>query len=248
MGLLEFLRVPAQATIASLGAGHLVSIAMLPPLGREPGIHLEGEHEPHPPVYARLLKVFRALLPTSYLVLTALSPYLPIAFGAMGIEQGGQAPYAATWTLARVVMFVALERWHGWHGKWWPAVAAVLLLLGGFGTAVLAPRLGGSGLPLMLAGLLAFGCGMAAIYTGSLYYAMEVERADVEAGSTHEALIGVGYTGGPACGLIALAAASASVIGRDSADVGMLGLVGVIALVVAIAAGLRAAKLRNGAA
>jgi hypothetical protein len=237
----------APALMASLGVGHALSILLLWPLGREPGVHLEGEHEPHPPVYERLLTVFRVLLPTSYIVLTALSPYLPAALSAMGVRGEWQTPFAATWTFARVIMFFALQRWHGWHGRWWPAIAAVVLLLGGFGGAVLAPRLGSASWPVMFAGLFAFGCGMAAIYTGSLYYAMEVERADVDAGSTHEALIGVGYAGGPACGLFAAFAAHVGVIGSNSGDVGMLGLVGVIALSAALAAGAKASRLRNQA-
>src|SRR5207249_9976892 len=124
----------------------------------------------------------------------------------------------------------------------WPAAGAVVLLLGGFAAAVLAPRLREAGVPVMVLGLAAFGAGMAAIYTGSLYYAMEVERADVEAGSTHEALIGVGYSGGPACGLLALLAVELGAAPAGSADVVMLGTVGVIALTLSAGAGWRAAR------
>ncbi len=239
----------APALMATLGAGHLASMLLLIPLGREPGVHVHGEHEPHPPVYTRLLATFRVLLPTSYMVLTALSPYLPAALTSMNIPQAWQTPLAATWTAARVVMFFALERWHGWHGRWWPAVGAVALLLGGFAAAVLAPRLGtgGASLVVMIVGLAAFGGGMAAIYTGALYYAMEVERADVEAGSTHEALIGVGYAGGPACGLAAGLAAQAGLIALESTDYAMLGTVGVISLSLVIGTGLRTVRGQNAA-
>ena len=44
---------------------------------------------------------------------------------------------------------------------------------------------------------------IATIYTGAIYYAMAVGHSEVDAGGTHEALIGVGYTVGPACGLVA---------------------------------------------
>ena len=216
-------------------------------MGAEPGIHLAEEHEPHPPAYLRLLGTFRVLLPTSYLVLTALAPYLPTALGRLGVQQEWRPVLGATWTAGRLLTFGLMERWHGWHGRWWPAVVAVALLLGGFAAAVLSPLLGPgpAGLAAMLGGLAAFGLGMAAIYTGSLYYAMECERDDVEAGSRHETLIGVGYSGGPACGLVAGMTVQAGLIQSGSREVLVLGLVGAIALGVVSAAGWRVVR-RNG--
>ena len=64
-------------------------------------------------------------------------------------------------------------------------------------------------LPLMLAGFAAFGAGMGIVYYAALYYAMAVGRAEVDAGGTHEGLIGLGYSIGPLTGLISLALASA---------------------------------------
>ena len=48
-----------------------------------------------------------------------------------------------------------------------------------------------------------FGVAQGVVYVGSLYYAMEVGASGVDAGGAHEGLIGVGYTLGPLCGLIA---------------------------------------------
>lgn len=235
-----------QGVIAGLGVVHLLSVGLVWALGAEPGAHLEGEHEAHPASYAQLLATFRVLLPTSYVVLTALNPYLPTVLTRLGVDPSWQPPLGATWTAGRVITFVTLERWHGWHGKWWPAAVAVALLLGGSGAAVFSQHIGGDvGVAVCLAGLLAFGVGMAAIYTGSLYYAMECEREEVEAGSRHEALIGVGYTGGPACGLVAVFATHAGVVGAGGADALMLGMVGVIALGAAGGAGVRLARSRR---
>ncbi|GIW73571.1 MAG: hypothetical protein KatS3mg103_0093 [Phycisphaerales bacterium] len=58
---------------------------------------------------------------------------------------------------------------------------------------------------LVLLGLAVLGWGAGMIYTGALYYAMEVGDARIDAGGTHEALIGLGYLGGPAVGLAAYA-------------------------------------------
>lgn len=221
----------APQVIASLTLVHWLSLLLLKPMGREPGVHLEGEHEPHPPVYHRLLPTFRVLLPTSYMVLTALQPYLPTALAKLGVRSDWQTPIASTWTAGRVLTFILLERWHGWHGRWYPAIVGVLLLLGGFAAAVVSPLMTppAAGLALLIAGLACFGVGMATIYTAALYYAMEVEVAQVDAGGKHEALIGVGYTVGPACGLAAGFAASTHLVPGQGADLVMLGLVATLA-------------------
>jgi hypothetical protein len=239
---------PAQL-IASLGLVHVGALALVWRMGREPGKHLEEHHEAAPLIYTQLLTTFRILLPVTYLVMMALTPYLPRLLVSVGVDIGWQAPLAATWTAARVVCFLLLERWHGWHGRWYPAVAGMALLLGGFGMAVLAPLAGSGGpaLALVIGGLSAFGLGMATIYTGALYYALTVGQAEVEAGGTHEALIGVGYTVGPACGLLALALVEARGVPKDGAfEVAMLVLVGVIALAAAGVAGWRSWKIARG--
>jgi len=84
----------------------------------------------------------------------------------------------------------------------------------------------------MLGGLAAFGVGMSTIYTAALYYAMEVEKAEVEAGGMHEALIGLGYTGGPACGLAGVGMVATQMVGEGAGPVVTLSMVGVIALAV----------------
>src|SRR5439155_38040 len=83
----------------ALGGGRRGSLRVAGPRGREPGVPLEGEHGPDPPVYRSLLATFRVLLPTSYMVLTALSPYLPAALTSMQVREGWQTPVAATWTV-----------------------------------------------------------------------------------------------------------------------------------------------------
>jgi hypothetical protein len=234
----------APQVIASLTLVHWLSLLLLKPMGREPGIHLEGEHEPHPPVYHRLLATFRVLLPTSYMVLTALQPYLPTALAKLGVRSDWQTPIASTWTAGRVLTFILLERWHGWHGRWYPAIVGILLLLGGFAAAVISPLVtpAAAGLSLMIAGLACFGVGMATIYTAALYYAMEVGVAQVDAGGKHEALIGVGYTVGPACGLAAGFAASTQLVSGQATNLVMLGLVATLATGVVCVTAIRVSR------
>jgi hypothetical protein len=227
---------------------HIVSMALLPALGSEPARHIHQDHEPHPPVYGQLLITFRVLLPTSYLVVMALSPFLPTVLTRLEVSTAWQTPMAATWMLGRLVTFAIMERWHGWHGRWYPAVAGIGLLLGGFGLAVLCPHLTSphAAIPLLLTGLAGFGVGMATIYAAALYYAMEVGQAEVEAGGKHEALIGLGYTGGPTCGLLSLWAVQSGVIVKDSFEPAVLVLVGTVAAAAGGVAAYRSWKAAGG--
>ncbi len=240
--------LPAMG-IAALGLLHLLTIGLLAPIGPEPGRHLDEAHDPHPASYRQLLVTFRILLPTSYIVLTALLPYLPTAFARLGVPTGLHMALAATWLAARVGAFVLLERWHGWHGRWYPPIAGGLLMLTGFGAAVLAPAMpepGGAALALIIAGLGAFGIGMAVIYCGALYYAMEVGDAKVEAGGTHEALIGIGYTGGPLLGLIAIKAVDTGWLPSGSFEFTLLASVAAVAAGAALVAAWRSWRAAAG--
>ncbi len=234
--------------ITALGVLHVLTIAPLIAFRREPGRHLEDTHEPHPASYQQLLVTFRILLPTSYIVVTALIPYLPGAFDRLGVPTELHMALAATWLAARVGAFICLERWHGWHGRWYPPILGGVLMLAGFGITVLAPTMpepGAGAIILTIAGLAAFGVGMAVIYSGALYYAMEVGDARVEAGGTHEALIGVGYTVGPLLGLLAVGAEAGGWLPRRSFEYALLTTVALVA--VGAAARRRVALLEDRA-
>lgn len=238
----------AVIAIALVGLVHLASLLFLPFVGREPGRHLHDTHEPHPEVYRRLLLTFRVLLPTSYIVSTALNPVLPSILDSLHIRKSLQPGLAGTWTEARVIVFFLLERWHGWHGRWYPAIAGPGVLVVGFAMVLLSPLIAAEHLPaaraFALSGLALFGVAMATIYTAALYYAMEVGQAEVEAGGTHEALIGVGYSGGPTCGLLALATFHAGWTG--SLDSTVLVYVAGVALVGGGVAATRALRPGRG--
>jgi hypothetical protein len=195
--------------IVGVGVIHLGSVGLLAFFTSFPAAHKHEDHHPAPPVYARLLGVFRMQLPTSYLVYSALTPYLPRACDALAIADDWRTPLAATWLAARVLAFAGLQRWHGWHGRWATAWAGSFVLLLGFGAAVLSGTIGRhagreAGIAALIAGLAVFGVGMGIIYCAALYYAMAVGNAQVDAGGKHEALIGVGYGAGPICGLAAI--------------------------------------------
>lgn len=182
-----------------LGLIHLMCLVPVARLSPEAPRHIDEPHEPHPPAYVGLLATFRWLLVLSYVLLATLNPILPWRLDQTGLEIGWQTPLVSAWMVSRVAMFVLLQRWGGWHGRWRTPIWSSGLMLAGFLLVLFAG--GRSGI---IAGLLMFGGGIGAIYAAALYYAMEVGGAEVDAGGTHEAMIGAGYTLGPVIGLIAV--------------------------------------------
>jgi hypothetical protein len=236
--LVPFLGIAALITSSpslgflGLGVVHLACAVFLVTFEREPAPHLEEAHEPHPPVYTQLLFVFRMLLPTGYFVFSAMNPILSSFMEQMGVAAVWRPIVAMSWLASRTASFGVLGRWQGWHGKWGFPIAGTVGLLVGFALAVLAPLLGKGVAPvaMMTAGLVVFGAGMAMIYSGAIYYAMEVGKAEVDAGGTHEALVGVGYVVGPACGLAAAGSIRYGITGAAWFEILVLGVVGAIGL------------------
>ncbi len=249
-GMAPLLDRAPLAVLLVFGLIQMVSTVLVLPMGREPGGHLPEQHELHPPVYLPLLTTFRLLLPTSFYVVSVWSPFAPEALDRLGVEIGWQTPVAATWMLSRLVVFFAMERWHGWHGKWWLVVVGAAGMVGGIGVALAAPLVGGAvGLGLLLAGLAMLGVGNGVIYVASLYYAMEVGRGKVEAGGTHEALIGMGFAGGPLTGLLAVGAVRSGVLPEGAGlNLAVLALLGIVLGIVGIWVGRQVAAATRRAA
>ncbi|MGD9688475.1 MAG: MFS transporter [Phycisphaerales bacterium] len=164
----------------------------------------------HPPVYARLLAAHQWLLPVAFLGISALAPYLTIAFERLKVPPVWETPLIAVWMIARVAAFGAMERWHGWHGRWTTPVVGTALVLMSLALVILVPVFvpggGALGIGVLCAGLVGFGAGVGMVYAATLYYTMEVGSAELEASGLFETLIGVGYVMGPLCGLVGSAA------------------------------------------
>ena len=190
--------------IALLGILQLLMGTVLYWFPSHPPKHLPEHHEPHPYIYVPLLTLFRVMLIASYIVISTLSPLLPIVEDKLGVDVIWKTPLASAWLTSRVFLFFFFERWHGWHGKWWTPWTGMGLLLIGFSACMLSPTAQSAGLALLMIGLFIMGIGMAITYYGALYYAMAVGNAEVDASGKHEAVIGMGYTIGPLCGLAGL--------------------------------------------
>jgi hypothetical protein len=210
---------------------HGASLVLLLAFPGAPARHEDDAHAV-PPSYRGLLGIHRLLLALTYFVMYTLSPYLPRLVETLGIGATWHTPLASVWMFARVVTFLGMERWHGWHGRFATALLGALALVFGFAAIVLAPLAapGAPAVALFTLGLVAFGAGAAALYTAALYYVMEVGAAGVDAGGSHEALIGLGYTLGPACGLFVTELAVRTGVSDTARDGLLLGIVATSAL------------------
>lgn len=234
----------------ALSGVHVLCIAAAVWLPRDTRPHEHSEHAA-PESYRRLLSVFRGLLPMSYIVLSGIAPYMPFALDRVGVDTVAQPAVAATWMVSRFATFLLLERWHGWHGRMSPAVAAIVLLVVGVVVVLLAPVIAPDtpgldtlALAVLLSGLALVGVGCGVVYVAALYYALEVGAAEIDAGGAHEGLIGLGYVAGPALGLVSVAAASTTqAVGSEQM---MMLLIGGVCAAVSVVVLVRVGKARSG--
>jgi len=210
--------------IGGLAGAHVLALIALAGFSKWPSEHdPEAASEHVPAGYSPLLRSARVLLPLSYVLASGLAPILPYRFEQLGVDVSWETPSTATWMIARVLALVVMWRLAFWHGRWGTLLVGALATIGGFTVVVLAPRLS-----IMLAGFACMGAGLGVIYYAALYYAMAVGQAEVEAGGTHEGLIGAGYTAGPLAGLAGTA------IGGGVAIVGVMWTLTVVAGIAAI--------------
>jgi len=230
--------------MAMLGGIHLASVIFLRFFPPNPAPHGDGSHEPHPPHYAALLVAFRMLLPASYVASSALMPLLPTLTENLNVVPVLHTVITAIYLATRSLTFLGFQFLRGWHGRWWPAIVCPTLLIVGFAFVVFAGRSAdafgaAAGWTSLIGGLIAFGVGMAGIYSAALYYAMEVGNAQVDAGGAHETLIGVGYTIGPALGLGAALAIDAGRLAPGAFEPVVLSGVALVVVAVAVVVGAR---------
>jgi hypothetical protein len=197
-GMAPLIEHHARTVFLGLAAANVLSLGPMFWFAARPREHEADLAAANVPVgYRQLLRSARVLLPLSYVLNAALSPVLPYRFAEIGTPLQYQTPMTAMWMVVRVFAMVIMWRLAFWHGRWGTLLLAGLAMSGGFGLILLAPTLA-----LMAVGLAIYGAGMGMVYYAALYYGMAVGRAGVEAGGTHEALIGSGYTIGPIAGLL----------------------------------------------
>ncbi len=200
------------SVLAALGGVLLATLFFIPFIGAHASEHGASGHEHSESeleLFRRLLNMCRCLLVMSYLLMSIVTPLLPSLVEAAGVREGVRTIFASTWMISRVVVFAMMQGTHRWHGvRSAPVIFGVLMVVGFAGCIA-------AGSPLSLAVALAlFGGGLGAVYAAAIYYALEVGSAEVDAGGRHEALIGLGYAGGPMVGLAAVAGAESLALHR----------------------------------
>lgn len=217
--------------LAILGSSHFFCMFLcLSALPREPGHHtatdVASPTAAERQLRQQLLLGFRTALVISYVLYSALNPLLPLRVNALGVAAEWATPLVSIWMMARVVVFVWMQRWHGWHDRRHTLIWSAGSLLFGFTGCLLAPTW-----PVFCLALLLFGIGLGGIYSAAFYYAMEVGHAAVDAGGKHEAFIGAGYTVGPLAALAARQFTPAEVATHATNNLAVLVVCGSLATV-----------------
>lgn len=189
------------ALFAAAAASNALSIAVAIPLPARPE-HLPDEHPDRPTdaelePLRELLVSARWCMLSSYALMFLLAPLMPNVFAALGVDLAAATAAAGLLDVARLVAFAALGASAGWRGRGWPHLACVIALPIGFALVLL-----GKSLVWVLLGEVTFGLAAGFVYTASLYYALLLKNASVDAGGAHEGLIGTGFALGPIAGLV----------------------------------------------
>lgn len=174
--------------------------------------------------------------PFAYVAINAAVPIIPSLAERLGLSTMMAGIFCSIWFFARLLTFVLLWWWPGWHYRLSWLISANVLLVGSFAAMLLAPTLWA-----ILVAQLIFGYAVGLIYYSSLFYSMDVGTSTQgEHGGIHEAAIGAGVFGGSAVGAV-----GQYVLGQASSSTHVVGVflaVGFIVLLRVQARGRRASR------
>ncbi len=162
-------------------------------------------------VRTQALWLSRITLPSTYVVVYALSAMMPSLPVLQSLDQQMQTLVSSVWFVARWAVFLVLGATTFWHRR--PRLmllAAAMMLIAFLGTALRPSDLfpaahvpAAIDLLSMVAWQVLLGVAMGIIYAASLYFGMVLSDGSTEHGGYHEALIGVGSVLGPASAVLA---------------------------------------------
>ena len=153
--------------------------------------------------YSKLLRASHLSMLSSYTLLFLLAPLLPTIFASIGFDIQYSAALSGVLDGMRVLAFLILGIWPAWQGRSLPVFTMIFALPIGFLMILFGPNF-----TVILIGEILFGLAAGLMYYGSLYYAMVVKNASVDAGGTHEGLIGTGFAIGPLIGILGISLSS----------------------------------------
>jgi MFS family permease len=156
--------------------------------------HLDPEAHPasRSPVFLRLAWVAN---PFAYIAINTILALMPGIAARLELSTMNAGFVGSVWFFARMVSFVVLWGWMGWHYRFNWLAGSFVALIAAFSLIVLVPNLA-----VVVLAQLAFGTAAGLIYYSSLFYSMDLGDTKGEHGGFHEAAIGVGNLCGPAVG------------------------------------------------
>lgn len=187
LGLVFYLEKQAAAAAGTLTPS-AVTAAAPPPLN------------PRPIAKARtFLRMAWLANPFAYVAINTVVAVIPGLARKFDLSPMLAGFFCSIWFFARLGTFLGLWLWTGWHYRFRWFISAYLLLMAGFATILLVPRLW-----MVLLAQVGFGSAVGLIYYSSLFYSMDVGEAKSEHGGLHESALGAGLFAGPAVGALAL--------------------------------------------
>jgi predicted MFS family arabinose efflux permease len=167
--------------------------------GSNPADWPPDPHRPPPKLAKSFQRMAWLANPFAYIGINTLLAVLPGIAAKFHLSPMFAGFACSLWGFVRLLSFMALWRWTGWHYRFRWLVTAYLLLVVSFATILIAPSLW-----MVLAAQFFFGAAVGLIYYSSLFYAMDAHDSSSEHGGIHEAAIGIGNSVGPAVGATAL--------------------------------------------
>jgi MFS family permease len=176
-------------------AAHALRTA--PPLEDLPHPDPGASSQPVPPeTFLRLAWIAN---PFSYVAIYTLLATMPSLADRLGLSPAEIGLVGSVWLFARLLAFVGLWHWTGWHYKFRWLGGGFAVLTASFVAVLLAPAIWA-----VVAAEVAFGVTCGLMYYSSIFYSMDVGESKAEHGGLHEAAIGVGICAGPAVGAVSL--------------------------------------------
>jgi predicted MFS family arabinose efflux permease len=150
------------------------------------------------------LRMVWLAIPFSYIGITTVVAIIPSLTRSLGLSTAQAGWFCSIWMFVRLLTFIALWQWSGWHYRFRWLVGSFVGLTAGFSLLLLSTNL-----PLLVAAQVVFGVSIGLIYYSSLFYSMDVGETKGEHGGLHEAMIGAGICLGPAVAAASLCLAPA---------------------------------------
>ena len=201
LGASSVFYVPAAVFVLLLALERWLTrvVATLPADSRagapDPARHAEWESVGRSVSPATFLKLAWLANPFSYVAIYTLFAVMPGVAVRLGLTPSQVGLFCSVWLICRLLAFVILWNWVGWHYRFRWLVGAFVLLTVSFVSILLATSLW-----VLVVVQVGFGLAVGLIYYSSLFYSMDVGEAKGEHGGLHEAAIGIGICAGPAVG------------------------------------------------